>query len=155
MWEEVGSIGTAIAVLVAAWQLRRNTRQATTDFEDDLSREYRELARSIPVEAYFGEDLSDEDFQKALPSLFQYIDLSNEQVFLRKNGRISYSTWVSWCDGIKSNLSRPAFNKAWVIVKARVEDSFEELRRLEKSAFSQDPRKWLSWQHRLRWWING
>lgn len=51
-----------MAVLVAAWQLRRNTQQATTDFEDDLAREYRELARGIPVDAHLGGKLTDDEF---------------------------------------------------------------------------------------------
>jgi len=66
-WGAVGSIGTALAVLVAAWQVRRNTQQARTDFEDDLSREYRELARSIPVKAHLGQELEDEEFEEAYP----------------------------------------------------------------------------------------
>jgi|GEM_PF-5610501 len=37
-WSAIGSVGTAVAVLVAAWQVRKNTQHARTDFEDDLSR---------------------------------------------------------------------------------------------------------------------
>src|SRR5687768_17938613 len=56
-------VGTALAVLVAAWQLRRGTVQARTDFEDDLSREYRELARSISPDAHLGRELNAEEFE--------------------------------------------------------------------------------------------
>lgn len=54
-WTAIGSTATALVVFVAAWQLRRGTSQARTEFEDDLSREYRELARAIPVKAHLGE----------------------------------------------------------------------------------------------------
>lgn len=141
-WAAVGSIGTALAVLVAAWQVRKNTQQAKTDFEDDSSREYRELARSIPVKAHLGQELEKEEFKAAYPSLYQYIDLTNEQVFLRMNGRISKATWVNWASGIKSNLSRPAFAEAWKRIKVGASGSFQELRRLEKSKFLDDPHKW-------------
>lgn len=148
-WTAIGSIGTAVAVLVATWHVRRNTQQARTDFEDDLSREYRELARSIPVGALLGDDLPAKTFLEYFPRLYQYIDLSNEQVFLRMQGRVSHSTWESWCDGIKSNLSLPAFNSAWNEIKERAKGSFMELRRLEKSQFKEDPRKWVPLSKRL------
>jgi len=82
-WSAIGSIGTAVAVLVAACQVRKSTQQARTNFEDDLSREYRELARCIPVKAHLGQDLGEEEFEQAFPRLYQYIDLTNEQIFLR------------------------------------------------------------------------
>lgn len=148
-WDAIGSMGTAVAVLVAAWQLRRNTQQATTDFEDDLAREYRELARGIPVDAHLGVTLTDDEFKQVLPVLFRYIDLANEQVFLRKTGRISFATWEEWRAGIEANLSLPVFSKAWQHVKART-DQFTELRDLEAEGFAGDPRHWLSRGERLR-----
>jgi hypothetical protein len=132
---------TALAVFVAACQVYRGTLQARTNFEDELSREYRELARSIPVNAHFGEVLSQEEFELALPRFYQYIDLTNEQIFLRMNGRISKATWLNWQDGIKSNLGRPAFAQAWTRIKKGATGSFTELRKLEESGFSDDPRK--------------
>jgi|SRR5437867_413760 len=148
-WTAIGSIATAAAVLVASWQLYRRTLQARTNFEDDLSREYRELAQSIPVKVHLCEELAPEEFERAFPRLYQYIDLTNEQVFLRMNGRISKATWFNWRDGIKSNLARSAFAEAWVRVKAGSTGSFVELRRLEASGFSNDPRKWVPVWKRL------
>ena len=152
-WNAIGSIGTMVAVLVAAWQIRRYTRQATTDFEDDISREYRELAREIPIDVHLRVNLKDDDSQSAFPRLYQYIDLSNEQVFLRMNGRISRSTWVNWCDGIKTNLFRPAFDQAWKIIKKESDGSFEKLRQLEKNQFKTDPWSWQPWSQRLKGWL--
>jgi hypothetical protein len=152
-WSAVGSVGTAVAVLVAAWQVRKSTQQARTNFEDDLSREYRQIARSISVEAHLGADVSEEEFHQAFPTLYQYLDLTNEQVFLRMNGRIRRSTWTDWRDGIRSNLARPTFAKAWGLVKEK-SSNFEELRRLERGTFREDPRHWLSWRQRLRQWLS-
>src|SRR2546426_7859574 len=116
-WSAVGSIATAVAVLVAAWQVHRGTTQARITFEDELSREYRELARGIPVSAYLGDELTPEELESAFSSLHRYFDLTNEQIFLRMNGRISKATWRNWRDGIESNLKRPAFAHGWVRVK--------------------------------------
>lgn len=148
-WTAVGSIATALAVFVAAWQLRRRTSQARTNFEDDLSREYRELARSIPVKVHLGEELAPDEFEKAFQRLHQYFDLTNEQIFLRMNGRISRATWLNWREGIESNLERPAFAQAWAHVKKARTESFTELRRLETSRFSDDPRMWVPVWKRL------
>ena len=138
----ISGIATAVGVLFAGVQLMLAKRQARTDFEDTLNREYRETVRTIPVSALLGESLSDELLEQHLPDFYRYIDLTNEQVFLRAKNRISRKTWVNWVDGIKDNLQRPAFAKAWLLIKSSAKDSFEELRALEKSKFKDDPRHW-------------
>jgi hypothetical protein len=69
------------------------------------------------------------------------------------NGRISRSTWINWCDGIKTNLSRPAFDKAWKKIKKEAKGSFEELRHLEEDQFKSDPRIWQPWLQRFKDWL--
>jgi hypothetical protein len=152
-WTAVGSMGAAVGVLFAAWQLRQAGAHARTDFEDDLSREYRELSRQIPTAALLGHEVEAEDFARAFPALFQYIDLSNEQVTLRMNGRVREATWCDWSDGIASNLARPAFARAWGEIKAQ-SSSFAELRRLERSGFKDDPRKWVPWTKKAFQWLS-
>jgi hypothetical protein len=152
---DLGSLATAAAVLVAAWQVRRSTLQATTDFEDDLNREYREVMRGLSVAAYLGEAVDDRQFANDYPALVQYIDLSNEQVFLRQAGRVGQITWQSWCEGIEANLDKPAFKRAWQQVKVSANQSFSELRQLESTSFRSDPRSWVSTARRLRRWIAG
>lgn len=136
------SSATALGVFLAWWQLRQSKNQATTDFEDTLAREYREISRSLPLYALLGKALPGVEMQKALPVFFSYIDLSNEQVFLRQQKRISAQTWKNWCDGIKSNLHRPAFGKAWQLIRDESDGSFQELNRLITEQFSKDPVKW-------------
>jgi hypothetical protein len=111
-----------------------------TDFEDTMNREYRELARQIPVKVFFGEELDPDEYKSAFPFLFQYIDLSNQQVFLRQIGRVSDKTWPFWRDGIRTNLKRPGFKQAWDEIKAKAQPSFSELRTLEKLSFTADPK---------------
>ena len=152
-WTSVGAIGAAVGVLIAAWQLRQAAAHARTDFEDALSREYRELSRRLPTSALLGGALSNEAFARAFPALFQYVDLSNEQVTLRMNGRIRRSTWFDWCNGIQSNLRRPAFARAWDEIKSS-SHSFAELRRLEEGGFKDDPRTWVAWPERIVQWFS-
>jgi len=136
------STATVIALGFAVWQIIEAKKQARTVFEDDLDREYREITKHIPVKAFLGEELSEKEFEQALPSLYQYIDLSNNQVFLRQANRVGEKTWEFWRDGIKSNLSREPFRTAWKLVKEKGQPSFSELKRLENSGFRDDPKKW-------------
>ena len=140
MIQAAGSIATAIGVLLAWWQFRQGAIAARTHFEDDLDREYRELARQIPTGALLGKELTDNEQNESLKYFFHYVDLSNQQVFLRIHGRIGKKTWQYWCDGIESNLARPAFQKAWEYIKQE-SNSFAELRRLEERRFKGDPAK--------------
>jgi hypothetical protein len=100
-----------------------------------MAREYRELAAKIPTKALLGEDLTDEEYKDSFDEFYHYIDLSNEEVFLWKRGRISAEIWTYWLDGIKSNLSKPAFKRAWEEIKKKAEESFQELRDLERTGF--------------------
>ena len=90
-----------------------------------------------------GEEIGDKEYQKIFDALFRYIDLSNEQAFLRKNGRISYATWVSWASGIQSNLRLTAFSRAWKEIKDK-SGSFAELTKLINDGYQTDPANWKS-----------
>ncbi len=136
------SLATAIGVIVAAYQIRLTRQLSRTQFEDDLTKQFREIIRRIPIEALLGEELSEEAYDRTRDDFFRYIDLSNEQVFLRRNDRVSARTWKLWCEGIKAFLSRPAFGRAWGEFKDKSPDTFKELRRLEREDFKIDPYEW-------------
>jgi hypothetical protein len=136
-----GVVATAIGVSLAYWELRRSEKQRRTDFEDGFPREYRQLTQDLPVKALLGEPLDSDESAAARSAFFRYVDLCNEQVFLRQNNRISETTWRSWCGGIASNLRLPAFKSAWEEFKVKT-DSFAELRRLEEAGFNEDPIQW-------------
>lgn len=125
--------------MIAQEQIKSGQDQARTRFEDDLAREYREIAQGIPVKALLGEELDGKEYADALDSFYHYIDLSNTQIFLRQEGRVSRETWESWREGIEWNLSRPAFGSAWNDIKLKTEGIFRELRQLEEKKFKGDP----------------
>lgn len=139
--ETVAHMATAIGVAVAAWHVGETRKQAATSFEDGLAKEYRELAQRLPVDALLGDPVPDAEYQEAFDGFYRYIDLCNEQVFLRQMRRLREETWMDWCQGIQSNLRKPAFARAWEEIKQRT-SSFAELRRLEASGFKADPAFW-------------
>jgi hypothetical protein len=127
---DAASIATAFGAALAVIQLWLGRRQAKTQFEDQLSAQYRSLIRDIPISAVLGEDLDEASYQTALPVFYHYFDLCNEQAFLRKRRRIRHSTWRDWRDGIETNLKRPMFRRAWSEIARRSPESFDELRRV-------------------------
>jgi hypothetical protein len=130
----IGSIATAAAVIVAVVELWLNRRQAKSAFEGQLVDQYRQIVAGVPVKALLGGELDDDEFDHALPHLFRYIDLCNEQVFLRNEGRIRPKTWDEWEPGLVANFKRPVFRRAWGYVNDEVRenghDDFSQLRKL-------------------------
>src|SRR5260221_14273042 len=103
----VASLATALGIFIAGWQLYLTKRQAVTQFEDQLTAQYREIARRIPLRALLGEGIDEALYEKVLPEFYHYFDLSNEQAFLHEKGRITRRTWMNWREGIEQNLRRP------------------------------------------------
>ena len=137
----LGVIATAIGIFYTRSWLKHTQLQGVTSFEDGLNREYRELTRAIHPNVLLDDanNLTEEQYIASFPALYHYLDLCNEQVFLRQQGRISDATWMSWRDGIQSNLHRQAFARAWADVQDR-STNFTELRWLEQTQFAHDPR---------------
>lgn len=133
---------SALGLILTFYQVRLVKRLAITQFEDTLGREYRELAARLPTKALLGECLTDDEHKQALDEFIHYVDLCNEQVFLRRCGRISASTWENWRDGIQTNLVLPAFARAWSEIKDR-SANFQGLRRLETEQYKSDPANWV------------
>jgi hypothetical protein len=138
----LAALATTIGVIVGVVQIRLGRKQAITQFEDSMAREYRELVSKLPTKILLGEEVSDEEYKLHFDELYHYIDLTNEQIFLRRNNRISIKTWENWQGGIKTNLRRPVFKKAWTEIKEKSNGDFRELRLLEEKNFASDPRTW-------------
>ena len=116
-------LATPVSVFFAGWQLLMTQRQSRTTFEDQLSSQYREILRKLPIAAVLGDDLPDEQITQELPNFLHYFDLCNEQAYLKKKKRIRKATWLEWEEGILENLRRPAFAKAWGIIAQRAPQS--------------------------------
>ncbi|OYY95072.1 MAG: hypothetical protein B7Y41_05855 [Hydrogenophilales bacterium 28-61-23] len=121
----IANIATAVGVAVTAWQLRQSKQQSITTFEDAFAREYRELAAKLPTKALLGKPLTHKEYCDAFDEFYHYVDLCNTQVFHHQEGRISDKTWKYWRDGMETNLSRPAFERAWSEIAAANGDFLE------------------------------
>mgnify|MGYP000207760153 CR=1 FL=1 len=141
-WNTFAAIATALGVLVGANQMRQNGKLAQSAFEDTLDQQYRNLSMEIPVDALIGKDVSQSQKDKTRECIYNYLDLSNEQCFIRKKGRVTPDTWNDWCTGIKANLGKPAFKVVWDEVKSEAPGTFSFLEKLENLDFNSDPRTW-------------
>jgi hypothetical protein len=141
---DLSDLATTIGIPIAAWQLVLSRQQAQTSFEDALAKEYRDLASKMPTKAFLGEELTDAEHAESKDEFYHYFDLSNGQIFLRQINRVRPKTWKFWCDGIRSNLKRPAFKTAWENISSQANGDFAELRLLIAQNFQLDPKskKW-------------
>ena len=108
-WDTLAAVATAIGVGIAAWQIREGRKLSQTSFEDSLDQQYRTLSREIPVDALIGKEVPDDKKKETRELIYNYLDLCNEQIYLRKRKRVSKERWEDWCSGIKENLNKNAF----------------------------------------------
>lgn len=141
-WSTIASIATAVGVAFAVVEFRDSRKLAQSTFEDSLDQQYRDLAMSIPVDALIGKATPDDRKMDVRELIYNYLDLSNEQISLRKKNRITKDTWHDWCSGIESNIKKPAFMDVWNEIKSEAPGSFSFLERLEKENFESDPKDW-------------
>lgn len=142
IWDTLAAIATAIGVAIAAWQIIKNGKLAQSSFEDSLDQQYRLLSKDIPVDALIGKPTPDAKRIETRELIYNYLDLCNEQIYLRKKSRVSRDTWEDWCSGIKENLQKVAFKEVWEEVKTEAPSSFTFLEYLEKRNFCGDPARW-------------
>ncbi len=112
----LASTATAIGVLIAVFQLWHAEKLASTEFEDQLRRDYRDICAALPVKTFMGQPLSEKELQEALGQFHQYFHLCNSQLFLRSQGRISLATWEMWSRGMIANFELDAFQQAWEFI---------------------------------------
>ncbi|MEE6209832.1 hypothetical protein U3A55_06680 [Salarchaeum sp. III] len=129
---------TALGAVLIVHRIRQNRHQFQRSFEDELTREYRELTKEMPVEMLLDE--SKPLTESELNLLYNYVDLTNEQVWLRRAGRVSRETWLNWRDGIRSNFHRENFRRGWAVIYWRTGDgTFEDLATFFHRDSADDP----------------
>lgn len=126
--QTTASVATAIGVAIATWQLYHTKQQSQSQFEDSFAEQYRRVARMLPLEALLGRQLKEEELKAHLRAFYEYFDLSNEQAFLARQGRLRQETWANWREGIEQHMSRPGFKQAWATLLPDLDGSFDDFR---------------------------
>lgn len=136
----VGSLATAIGIIFGAWQIRISKKQSQAEFEDQLDQQYRAISMLLPVDILIGKNVEEANRIEVRELIFNYLDLTNEQVYLRAKKRITTITWKSWNAGIKAHLDRPAFSGVYNEIKSK--SGFTYLEQLIDTEFKTDPIDW-------------
>lgn len=115
--QTIASVVTAVGVAIAAWQLYHTKQQSQSQFEDSFAEQAAAFAAKLPLEALLGRELGDEEVKAHLRVFYEYFDLSNEQAFIARQGRLRPETWANWREGIEQHMSRRGFKQAWTTLR--------------------------------------
>ncbi|MFT7560501.1 MAG: hypothetical protein ACI93R_002421 [Flavobacteriales bacterium] len=96
----------------------------------------------MPVDALIGKTVSQAQESETRELIFNYLDLCNEQIFLRKKNKIAKDTWRDWSSGMESHLQKVAFKLIWDEIKDKSPGRFSFLEQLENEDFKIDPKRW-------------
>jgi len=138
----ITSVATAIGVFIAAWQLWEARKITASAFEDSFDEKYRQLAYSIPVDALLSKKVNKDKKKMAREWVYNYLDLCNEEVYLRMKNRISSDRWIEWSKWIQQHLKRPFFKEVLQEVEEDSLETFTYLERLISEDFKTDPATW-------------
>ena len=123
-------------------QIFRSNTQQRVIFEDSINKEYRDIIQRTPYKALMDEDVSFSRIEAVNNEIYNYMDLCNEQVYLRMSNRVSKKTWNNWQDGMRTNFELKVFNNTVTEVFEKFPSNFSELQRVKASDFNTDPKKW-------------
>jgi hypothetical protein len=101
----VASWATAVGVAVGVVQLRFARRSAVSEFEMRFVSRYESILARLPDDVVMELRELDEPNTAELRALHDYFALCDEEVFYRRYGRVSASTWRDW--------ERRAFSSTW------------------------------------------
>jgi hypothetical protein len=114
---DIASVATALAALFVGWQVRLAKQQLRASFEQTFTDRYKEIFSQIPLELLLDDGRSDSD--EIERAFYDYFELCEEEMYYRCVGKVAKSTWVDWWIGIRMNLQRAAFRRAWDELRAR------------------------------------
>jgi|KBSSwiStaDraftv2_1062776.scaffolds.fasta_scaffold790460_1 hypothetical protein len=115
----VAALGTVAGVAVIFVQLRHLSRQIKLQSFSDYTKRYQEIILNLPDDIHAREfTLKDRrDYEKIMRYMRAYFDLSYEEWFLEGQRLIDPRFWQVWRIGIRTAMSKPAFQQSWEIIK--------------------------------------
>jgi len=153
-WIAVASAApSASGAIIAAWVARRATRKSCDQqYFLEYARRYRELISQAPP------DIRDPCFQLSKRSdrelilrlTHDYLDLCFEQWHLHQRGLITSKLWMFWKNAMIAGFSRPAFQQAWIMIRAEKRCDPEFLLFVERHAAKDSGERGAPWRNDVR-----
>jgi hypothetical protein len=110
-----------------------------------MNKEYRDIIQRIPYKALIGEELRASEIDATNNEIYNYMDLCNEQIYLRMSNRVRKKTWNNWQEGMSTNFSLHAFENTSTEVFKKLPSNFNELQKVKQLGYKTDPRKWKTY----------
>jgi hypothetical protein len=139
LWNNIDKIVqlfTLFAIIFAAWQILFHARQMHRDLEMTYVQQYWRIIGKTSLEwrntFFSGEPVTTADELAVL----QYLQLCEDELDLRRNARVTDSTWAIWATAIAGTIKK----KAFVDVLKRSPDGF--FKEIELMANSNNPVKY-------------
>lgn len=142
---------TAFGVIIAFVQIFRSNTQQRVIFEGSINKEYRDIIQRIPYKALINEDIGLVEIDAVNNEIYNYMDLCNEQVYLRISNRVCKKTWNNWQEGMRTNFELKTFNDTLTEVFEKLPSNFNELQRVKALDFSTDPKQWKIYDYFSNW----
>jgi len=86
------------------------------------------------VNALIGKRVREDQAEETRELTYNYLDLCNEQVFLRSKRKVRKDAWQDWNAGMQSHLKKPALCEIWDERKIEAPGTFNYLERLERNS---------------------
>lgn len=146
MWIDIAglviSAFTALSILFAVTQIVAQTRQMHRDFEALYVGRYWTLMDRRSIEFERG----GKPRKKDRLVIHQYLQLCEDEIDLRSEGRVTNDTWGFWERSIRAQASEPHYRAA---LDSSADHEYPSLKALMRSAGAYDP---LHWKASRRWW---
>jgi len=121
-WIQVAAaLFTLLGVIVVFAQLRSLNRQSRLQNFSEYTKRYQEIVLRFPEDINsprFSLHHGRKDRSEVMRLMRSYYDLCFEEWYLRDKGLIEDDFWDVWYDGIKTAVSKSAFQQAWQVMKA-------------------------------------
>ena len=123
-WISLGSavatfIGVIVAIIAIWLQMKKLNNQLIIQQFSDYTKRYQEIILHFPenINEQSFDFSTDPNKNTTMRYMRAYFDLSFEEWHLNQRKLIDTETWNVWEGGIKTALSKAAFNKAWLVIK--------------------------------------
>ena len=134
-WSMVFQGVTALAIIMAVWQVTYHARQMHRDLETEYVKQYWDIVKSTSDEWRSGNFLGSPVTPKDTRAIADYLQLCEDEIELRRNARVTDSTWKMWSGAISSMLKIEHFRSA---LSRTPNDIFRELKAMASDPTPED-----------------
>ena len=120
-WMALSTLVVTVVGILLIWsQTKKMAVQLTLQHFADYTKRYQEIILHFPEDVNTADlpPKDHDDYNNTMRHMRAYADLCYEEWHLNQRGLINKGTWAVWSRGIETAFSKPAFQQAWIIIRA-------------------------------------